>query len=125
MASLQSNIVVNRTAMASLAYFGEVPRLQALYREVRRTMRRLGLGPFDTPPDLSAPALVVPNPYSNHPSTHDVILWLDSLNVDSDAAADSDSDDDSIDELEFLTRLYATVDARINPAYKSAIIEEE
>lgn len=122
MAGLQANIVINRRAITSLAYFGDIFRLQSLYKEVRRSVRRLGLGPFDSPPDLTAPVLAVVDPYDNHPSTHDVIGWLDSLNVVSDSDSDSDSDDDSVDELEFLTRLYATVDARINPAYKARIV---
>ena len=121
----REDVTINRSAVTTIAHHGDVNMLCGLYRESRRTMIRLDLGPFDTPADNSHIPLAVTDPVGTLPSLRDIVQWLDSLYHESDSEDDSDSDDDSVDELEFLCRLYKTLDDRVPPTYKAAVIAAE
>lgn len=119
----QRDLVVNRAAVTTMAYFSDVDTLCALFGQVHRTMLRLEIGFADDPPADPDPALVVIDPIRTLPSVIDIANWMDSLNWDSDSDYDSDSDDDSVDEFEFLSRLYTTLRNRVPPTYR-AIVDE-
>lgn len=121
----REDVVINRAAIISMAHFGTAEEVKGLYREARRSMIRLGLGFADSPAADPDPALEVIDPVGTTPSLIDIIQWMDSIHHDSDSDFDSDSDDDSVDHFEFLSRLYTTLDNRVPPTYKAALIAAE
>ena len=118
---LQRDVYLNRSAITTMAYFSDVDTLCSLFGQAHRSMIRLGIGFADSPPVAADPALVVINPVRTTPSIIDIVLWMDSLNVDSDSTYDSDTDDNSVDEFEFLSRLYTTLRNRTPPGYKAVV----
>lgn len=119
----QRDVTINRAAVTSMAYFGGVDTICALYGHARRTMIRLGIGFADSPPVAADPALVVVNPVGTTPSVIDIMLWMNALNVssDSDSNYDSDTDDNSVDQFEFLSRLYTTLRNQTPPTQKAVV----
>lgn len=102
-------VTVNRHAVTDLALFGAASRVEALFREVKRTVQRLeldtkGTKPFRRPPRGSG----------GHPNVHDVIRWLDSLNT---------KDKELQGDVMFLKRLYVTLIPRVAPAVLDETIE--
>jgi hypothetical protein len=78
---------------------------------------------FDSP-TYTLQVLSLVNPGGTYPSLLDVIAWLNSLNHTSDSDSEASSTDAAISELKFACRLYSTLDARVPPAYKAAIIAQ-
>jgi hypothetical protein len=123
----RDSVEVNRVAVMSMALHGDYIFVQKLYRVVRATMRRLGLGPFDSPPTELTVALSASEYCGTHPSIFDIEDWLNSLHQGSedDSDFDSDTDDNSVDEFEFLSRLFLTLDQRVAPSYKTSLVDAE
>ena len=87
---------INKHAVVGLALFGPQDRVEMLFRETRRTVKRLKLSLRDATP------LTQPPGEGSSPCVHDVMRWLDALEP-------GDGD------LKFLTRLHVTARARVRP----------
>jgi len=74
MAKTDSRVGMNEFAVVSLALYGAQDRVENLYRQTRRTVKRLkldaaGAEPFKTPPEGQG----------SQPNIHDVTRWLDGI----------------------------------------------
>lgn len=120
-----ADVTINRSALTHMAHYADPSTTQKLFAITREAMKRLELGAWADPEVTDIPALVVIDPVGTLPSIHDIQAWLDSLHHVSDSESDSDSDDNSVDEMEFMSRVYTTVAARVTPTFKAATIAEQ
>jgi hypothetical protein len=96
---VKTSISINRHSLVDMALFGPKERVEALFRETRKTLVRLGTDAKSAKP-LTSP----PRGSGNWPNIHDVMRWLDSLT--------------DKDNLTFLKRLHATLKPRVSRAVR-------
>jgi len=101
-------VVINEGAVKELAMHGPQDRAEALYRETARTLDRLGLKVGKKQAGFTR----VGRFEGGRPCLHDVVLWLNDLEVTPKYKKD----------LVFLKKLHATVRGR---AYEETIAEVE
>ena len=95
-----TRVGVNEYAVVSLALYGSQDRVENLYRQTRRTVKRLrlnikGAEPFKT----------VPSGQGSQPNIHDVVRWLDGIKRTRKYKV----------EFNLLKRLHVTALARVRP----------
>jgi hypothetical protein len=97
-----AKIFVNEHSTAALALYGQQDRVEQLFVETRRTLKRLRIRntgdaePFDVPPEGQG----------SPPNLHDVVRWLDGLQK---------RNRDHQDDILFLVRLHRTARRRVRP----------
>jgi len=95
-----SRVGMNKHTLVTLALYGQQERAENLYRQVKRTMKRLRMRV-----GKAEPFTVAPPGTGSEPNIHDVVRWLDSLNKTRKYTK----------ERAFVRRLRVTLDSRVRP----------
>ena len=102
-------VVIKQDAVIELALYGVPERIEPLYRETGRTLKRLGA----TAGGRVRVFQQAPRFEGGRPSVHDIVPWLNDLEA---------NDPKYVDAINFLKRLHATLRSR---SYAVVVAEVE
>jgi len=97
-----TSVTMNRHAIVDLALFGPADKIEAVFRQLYPTMKKLRLLRFV---DKAQAFVEPPDGLGSWPQLHDTMRWLDSL------TRNAEHKDDRL----FLLRLYKTLLSRVRP----------